>query len=135
MDGINDNDGIIVLGATNRDDLLDSALIRPGRFDIKITIEVPDHDVRLKIYHHYLNKYVFFTNFQGYSDEIDMELVRIISSNSVDFSGAVIENIINEAARLSYTKGFKVIQKEDLINSHNRNKSEFLKFKQFEVDY
>jgi SpoVK/Ycf46/Vps4 family AAA+-type ATPase len=60
MDGLNSMEDIIVIAATNREDLLDSALIRPGRFDVKITIDVPDAEVRYKMFYHYLNKYVKF---------------------------------------------------------------------------
>ena len=58
MDGIQENQNIIVIGATNREDLLDQALIRPGRFDYKIHIEVPSVQERVKIFKLYLDKYV-----------------------------------------------------------------------------
>ena len=60
MDGLNDMEDIIVIAATNREDLLDAALVRPGRFDEKIFIDVPDKITRYKMYIHYLNKYVKF---------------------------------------------------------------------------
>ena len=58
MDGLNDMYNIIVIAATNREDLLDAALVRPGRFDMKIFIDVPDDDVKFDLYLHYLKKYV-----------------------------------------------------------------------------
>jgi ATP-dependent Zn protease len=58
MDGLNDNEDILIIAATNREDLLDAALVRPGRFDSKIQIDVPDQEVRFRMYKHYLNKYV-----------------------------------------------------------------------------
>lgn len=58
MDGLNNNEGILVIAATNREDLLDAALVRPGRFDSKIFVDVPDVEVRAKMFQHYLNKYV-----------------------------------------------------------------------------
>ena len=58
MDGLNDMENIIVIAATNREDLLDAALVRPGRFDMKIFIEAPDNEIRYEIYLHYLKKYV-----------------------------------------------------------------------------
>ena len=60
MDGLNDMEDIIVIAATNREDLLDAALVRPGRFDEKIFVDVPDTTTRYNMYIHYLNKYVKF---------------------------------------------------------------------------
>ena len=58
MDGLNDNEDITVIAATNREDLLDAALIRPGRFDLKIQIEAPEAEERTKIYKLYLAQHV-----------------------------------------------------------------------------
>ena len=59
MDGLNDMENIIVIAATNREDLLDAALVRPGRFDMKIFLDLPDLEVRIKMYLHFLAKYVY----------------------------------------------------------------------------
>jgi len=58
MDGMIENQNIVVIGATNREDLLDQALIRPGRFDYKIHVEKPNKEERFRIFKLYLSKYV-----------------------------------------------------------------------------
>ncbi len=91
MDGFSDNSGIIVIAATNRDDVLDPALLRAGRFDRKITVNYPDRKGREEIFRvHSRNKQV--------SPDVDFEA---LSKRTVGFSGADIENIMNEAAILA----------------------------------
>ena len=91
MDGFSDNSGIIVIAATNRDDVLDPALLRAGRFDRKITVSLPDRKGREAIFKvHSRNKHI--------APEVDFEA---ISKRTVGFSGADIENIMNEAAILA----------------------------------
>ena len=91
MDGFNDNSGIIVIAATNRDDVLDPALLRAGRFDRKITVSLPDKKGREEIFKvHSRNKKL--------DDDINFEN---LSKRTVGFSGADIENIMNEAAILA----------------------------------
>jgi len=91
MDGFSDNSGIIVIAATNRDDVLDPALLRAGRFDRKITVSLPDKEGREAIFKvHSRNKKL--------SPEVDF---KAISERTVGFSGADIENIMNEAAILA----------------------------------
>ena len=88
LDGFNDNSGIIVIAATNRPDILDSALLRPGRFDRKIEVLLPDIDGRLKILSvHSLSKPL--------SKEIDL---KFWASRTSGFSGADLENLMNESA-------------------------------------
>ena len=88
LDGFADNSGIIVLAATNRPDILDSALLRPGRFDRKIEILLPDLNGRKKILSvHSLSKPL--------SDEIDL---NFWASRTVGFSGADLANLMNESA-------------------------------------
>ena len=94
MDGFSDNSGIIVIAATNRDDVLDPALLRAGRFDRKITVSLPDREGRKAIFIvHSRNKKV--------SSEVDFDA---IAARTVGFSGADIENIMNEAAILAVRK-------------------------------
>ena len=91
MDGFSDNSGIIVIAATNRDDVLDPALLRAGRFDRKITVSLPDKEGRAAIFRvHSRNKKI--------APEVDF---YAIAERTVGFSGADIENIMNEAAILA----------------------------------
>ena len=91
MDGFSDNSGIIVMAATNRDDVLDPALLRAGRFDRKITVSLPDREGREAIFKvHSRNKKL--------AADVDF---KAISKRTVGFSGADIENIMNEAAILA----------------------------------
>ncbi|MEP0918062.1 ATP-dependent zinc metalloprotease FtsH [Leptolyngbya sp. DQ-M1] len=91
MDGFEGNAGIIVIAATNRPDVLDSALLRPGRFDRQITVDLPDRKGRLKILEvHARNKKL--------SDEVDLEK---IARQTPGFSGAELANLLNEAAILT----------------------------------
>ena len=100
MDGFNNNDDIIVIAATNRRDVLDQALLRPGRFDRIIRVPVPDKESRIKILEFYLkNKYT--------QENIDISAVAELTDG---FSGAQLKNLINEAAILSVKNNFDKIQ-------------------------
>lgn len=90
MDGIKNSDDILVLviGATNREDMLDSALLRPGRFDRVVKVDLPDKTGRLQI----LN---IHTRNKPLGEDVDLEQ---ISQETFDFSGAHLENTVNEAA-------------------------------------
>ena len=88
LDGFSDNSGIIVLAATNRADILDPALLRPGRFDRKIEVLLPDNEGRKKILCiHALNKPL--------SKDVDL---KYWASRTIGFSGADLENLMNESA-------------------------------------
>jgi cell division protease FtsH len=88
MSGFHENKGIVVIGATNRLDTLDEALLRPGRFDRQIEIGLPDVNARKKILSLYAGK-------KPLSDDVDLEA---LSKSTVYFSGAMLENLLNEAA-------------------------------------
>lgn len=91
MDGFDNETNVIILAATNRADVLDKALLRPGRFDRKVTIHLPHLEDRLKIFEvHAKNKPL--------SKDVDL---RKIASATVGFSGADIGNLLNEAAILA----------------------------------
>lgn len=91
MDGFTPNDNVIVIAATNRGDLLDPALLRPGRFDRRVVLDMPDKDGRLAILKiHAKNK--------KFAKEINWERV---ADRTVGFSGADLENMLNEAAILA----------------------------------
>ncbi|CAF1195597.1 unnamed protein product [Rotaria sordida] len=88
MDGFEKNEGIIILAATNRRDYLDSALLRPGRFDSEIHISPPDLRGRKEIFELYLSKVTYDRN-------VDMEY---LAKGTTGFTGADIENMVNQAA-------------------------------------
>lgn len=88
MSGFHDNQGIIVIGATNRMDTLDEALLRPGRFDRQIEIGLPDVNSREKILR-------LHTRNKPLSDDVDL---CALAKSTVGFSGAMLENLLNEAA-------------------------------------
>ena len=110
MDGFNDNSGIIVIAATNRDDVLDPALLRAGRFDRKITVSLPDRKGREEIFKvHSRNKQL--------DDDINFEN---IARRTVGFSGADIENIMNEAAILAVRANREKISVDDIDEAIDR---------------
>ncbi|NLO10062.1 MAG: ATP-dependent metallopeptidase FtsH/Yme1/Tma family protein [Clostridiales bacterium] len=88
MSGFHDNQGIVVIGATNRMDTLDEALLRPGRFDRQIEIGLPDVNSREKILR-------LHSKHKPLSDDVDL---RALAKSTVGFSGAMLENLLNEAA-------------------------------------
>jgi len=107
MDGFADNDGILIIGATNRKDVLDDALLRPGRFDRIILVPLPDRSSRKEIFKvHSKNKKLTPT--------INFELISELTNG---FSGAQIKNLLNEAAIFASRKGEIVIQEIDLLNA------------------
>lgn len=104
MDGFSPNEGILVLAATNRKDVLDSALLRPGRFDRIINIPLPNRDSRKAILETYLkNKQV--------ADDVQ---VNTLAEMTAGFSGAEIKNLLNEAAIFAARKGETVITQQYL---------------------
>ena len=99
LDGFTENSGVIVIAATNRPDILDSALLRPGRFDRRIDVFLPDLEGRKKILSvHSLNKPL--------SDNVDLSFW---ASRTIGFSGADLENLINESAIHCAREGEKKI--------------------------
>lgn len=104
MDGFEKNEGIVFVAATNRVDVLDPALLRPGRFDRLIEIQLPELKTRRKIAEiHFRNK--------NYSEEIDLDK---IAEQTVYFSGADIENLANESALLAVRNKREQILPEDV---------------------
>ena len=107
MDGFADNEGILIMAATNRKDVLDSALLRPGRFDRLINVPLPDRESRKAIFKvHSKNKQL--------APSINFDLVAELTGG---FSGAQIKNLLNEAAIFAARRNETVIQEFDLINS------------------
>ena len=110
MDGFETNDGIIVMAATNRADILDPALLRPGRFDRQIFVNVPDvrgREAILKV--HARNKPL--------SPDVNFKTVARMTSG---FSGADLENLLNEAAILAARENRKYITNKDLYEGINK---------------
>ena len=99
MDGFSANEGVIVLAATNRPDVLDKALLRPGRFDRQIVVGSPDVKAREQILEVHSRK-------KRLSEDVDL---KIIAKNTSGFSGADLENVLNEAALLAARRDMKEI--------------------------
>ena len=104
MDGFGTNSGVIVLAATNRPDILDPALQRPGRFDRQIVVPAPDVKAREEILGLYAKK-------KKISGEIDL---GVLAKNTAGFTGADLENMLNEAALLAARKDQSSITMQDL---------------------
>jgi cell division protease FtsH len=102
MDGFEENEGVIIVAATNRPDILDPALLRPGRFDRQVIVPVPDVKGRQKILEIYAKK-------TKMRDDVDM---AIVARGTPGFSGADLENLVNEAALMAARQGAKQIDKE-----------------------
>ncbi|MED6171534.1 ATP-dependent zinc metalloprotease FTSH 2, chloroplastic [Stylosanthes scabra] len=110
MDGFEGNTGIIVIAATNRADILDSALLRPGRFDRQVTVDVPDIRGRTEILKvHGSNK----------KFEADVSL-EVIAMRTPGFSGADLANLMNEAAILAGRRGKTAISSKEIDDSIDR---------------
>ena len=104
MDGFGSSDGVIVMAATNRPDILDPALLRPGRFDRQITMNPPDVKGREEILKvHSRNK--------PFEEDVDLS---VIAKTTVGFTGAELANLLNEAALLACRKGKNLIGMTDL---------------------
>lgn len=104
MSGFNSGEGIVVIGATNRADTLDPALLRPGRFDRQIEVALPDRKAREEILKLYLDK-------KPVSEEVDLEQ---LSRKTVMFSGAMLENLVNESAILAANEGHPYINRKHI---------------------
>lgn len=110
MDGFGSNSGVIILAATNRADVLDKALMRAGRFDRQIYVELPDLNDRKEIFKVHLRPI-----------KIDESInVDFLARQTPGFSGADIANVCNEAALIAARKKKKFVQKDDFMNAVDR---------------
>lgn len=110
MDGFTGNEGIIILAATNRADVLDPALLRPGRFDRQIMVSNPDKNARTQILKvHARNKH--------FAPDVNFEN---IAQRTPGFSGAELENVLNEAALLAVREGHDLITMKDIDEAVDR---------------
>ncbi|XP_045475738.1 ATP-dependent zinc metalloprotease YME1L [Harmonia axyridis] len=109
MDGFHQNEGVIVLGATNRRDDLDQALLRPGRFDVEVTVPTPDFIGRKEILSLYLSKIL--------SKDIDVDL---LARGTTGFTGADLENMVNQAALRAAVDGAESVNMKYLESARDK---------------
>ena len=110
MDGFEKNESVVVMAATNRPDVLDTALIRPGRFDRQITLELPHNEARKKILE-------IHTRHVPLSEDVDLEN---IAARTVGFSGADLKNLVNESALLAGRKQKKKVDMDDFDEARDK---------------
>ena len=110
MDGFGTNSGVIILAATNRADVLDKALMRAGRFDRQIYVDMPDLNERKEIFHVHLKPLRL-------AKEMDIEF---LAKQTPGFSGADIANLCNEAALIAARKDKKSVEKQDFLDAVDR---------------
>lgn len=107
MDGFEPNEKVIVIAATNRPDVLDPALLRPGRFDRRVTIDLPDLDDREKILEIHSKE-------KPFAEDVRL---KVVAERTPGFSGADLQSVMNEAAILAARENRKKIYQYDLIRS------------------
>jgi len=110
MDGFSSNSGVIILAATNRADVLDKALLRAGRFDRQIHVELPDLNERKEIFKVHLKPIKMDKN-------VDVDF---LAKQTPGFSGADIANVCNEAALIAARKDKKAVEKQDFLDAVDR---------------
>ncbi len=110
MDGFSPHQSVVVMAATNRPDILDPALIRPGRFDRQITLDLPQKNARKEILEVHTRKVPL-------GDNVDLELV---ARRTVGFSGADLKNLVNEAALLAARKEKTKVEAEDFDEGRDK---------------
>ena len=114
MDGFDPNDGVIVIAATNRPDVLDPALLRPGRFDRQVVVNLPDIRGREQILKVHLRKV------PTDPDDVSPVNPKIIARGTPGFSGADLANLVNEAALLAARENKNYVSMEDLEKSKDK---------------
>ncbi len=110
MDGFESNEGVILISATNRPDVLDPALLRPGRFDRQIVVPMPDIRGRLKILEVHMKK-------SPIAKDVD---VKILAKGTPGFSGADLENLVNEAALLAAKRNKSKVEMIDFEDAKDK---------------
>ncbi len=110
MDGFGTNSGVIILAATNRADILDKALLRAGRFDRQIYVELPDLNDRVAIFNVHLKNIKI-------ADDVDIDL---LARQTPGFSGADIANVCNEAALIAARRNKTAVERQDFIDAVDR---------------
>ena len=107
MDGFETNEKLIVMAATNRSDVLDPALLRPGRFDRRVTLDLPDRRDRQMILEIHAGK-------KPLAEDVDL---KVVAERTAGFSGADLESLMNEGAILAALHNRKQVTQEDLLDS------------------
>lgn len=110
MDGFEANEGIIIVAATNRPDVLDPALLRPGRFDRQVVVPRPDIDGRVKILDVHMKKVPLAPDVDG----------RVIARGTPGFSGADLANLVNEAALLAARRGKRLVAMQEFEDAKDK---------------
>ena len=110
MDGFGANEGIIIIAATNRPDVLDPALLRPGRFDRQVTVNLPDKDARIDILKVHAKNKILDKNIT----------LEFLAKRTPGFSGADLENLLNEAALLAVRRNKKAITMSEIDEATDR---------------
>ncbi len=110
MDGFGANEGIIIIAATNRPDVLDPALLRPGRFDRQVTVSLPDKNARIEILKVHAKNKVLAKNIT----------LEYLAKRTPGFSGADLENLLNEAALLAVRRNKKEISMAEIDEATDR---------------
>ncbi|VDM39866.1 unnamed protein product [Toxocara canis] len=110
MDGFNRNEGVIIIGATNRVEDLDKALLRPGRFDVRVTVSPPDLMGRKDILSYYLSKII-------HTDEVNID---VLAKGTTGFTGADIENMVNQAALKAASDGCPMVMMPHFEEARDR---------------
>lgn len=110
MDGFDGHEGVIIIAATNRPDVLDNALLRPGRFDRQVTIDLPDLNGRHEILQVHAKKIAL-------SEEVNLEHV---ARNTPGFSGADLANLLNEGALIAARYNKKVVEMQDIDEARDK---------------
>ncbi|MEA0971471.1 ATP-dependent zinc metalloprotease FtsH [Candidatus Megaera venefica] len=110
MDGFESNEGVVIIAATNRPDVLDPALLRPGRFDRQITVSNPDLNGREQILKVHMKKI-------KHSDKVDP---RVIARGTPGFSGAELQNLVNESALIAARRGKKTVDMHDMEEAKDK---------------
>jgi cell division protease FtsH len=110
MDGFAPHESVVVMAATNRPDVLDSALVRPGRFDRQITLDLPQKRARLQILRLHTQKVTL-------ADDVDLEN---LAARTVGFSGAMLKNLVNEAVLLTGRKDKLCVEAEDFEQARDK---------------
>jgi len=111
MDGFESNEDILIIGATNRKDVLDDALMRPGRFDRVLSVPLPDKNSRSKILEFYLRN-------KKLNETIEIQSLAELTTG---FSGADLKNLVNEAAIFTARKNNTVINNDDVFNAFEKS--------------